>query len=243
MLIKITWICSFWCLTIWQSFGQPSAYTKSSIMVDPKAELMQIKTMLLSESNLDSIVERVINKSYDLMSSKSKIAAVDEEVKLEKKSWMRSFTLGVNLLGYNLTPAQAEQGSVTQLSMMSNAQATLLISPYDLLSRRNRIERARHMRSMYVHDLDNKRRELKIFIVKKFLSYQEALETFIICENNLMISEEIKQLADDRFRQARISTEEYNLAISSVMKYRTDLLKAESAAMKYKYELEILMSE
>jgi len=206
--------------------------------------LDQIRKFLLSETSLDSITDKVLKNSHQLNLSYARVAQAEENSRIESKSWMRSFTVGINLFGYSVVPATLDQESqAIQTSSLSNASVTLLLSPFDILTRHNRIKVARQEIEAQRRSMLDLRRQTKLFVTMKFLEYQEALETYVIQENNFMIAEEAKHIADVQFKQGRIDNEGYNKAVAGVLKYRADLLKAEGKVLKLKYELEILMTE
>jgi len=206
-------------------------------------ELVQIQALLISEAEMDTIVDKVLKSSYSLKMSDAEIASLNEEKKIESRGWMRSLTVGVNMFGYNVTPSTLEENSTTQLSVLSNASVTLLISPFELIGQKNRIKRAQYRVNKQEMVRQNSRREIKIFIIKKFLDYQAALEAYILNENNLMISSELKHVADQDFKRGTITNTEYNQILSGVMQNRMNLLEAENTVMKLKFELEILMND
>ncbi len=210
---------------------------------DAEEELLQIQSLLLSSSEMDSVVDKVVKESYALKMSAAEVSSLKEEAKMEHKSWMRSFTVGVNMFGYNVTPSSVESANTTQVSVLSNAAMTLLISPYDLIGQKNRIRRAKHRVAMHEMSLNDKRRQIKIYITNKFLEYQAALESYIISENRLMISEELKHVADESFRRGTMNNIEYNKVLGGVMQTRLGLLQVETQVMKLKYEIEILMHD
>ena len=90
---------------------------------------------------------------------------------------------------------------------------------------------------------EDMRREIKIFITQKFLDYQSALEAYILNENNLMISNELKHVADQEFKRGLMSNTEYNQILGGVMENRMSLLETENTVMKLKFEIEILMKD
>jgi len=217
--------------------------SSSEFIFDASYELRQVQALLLSESDMDSVVNKVLASSYILKMSEAEISSLVEEAKMEKRSWMRSFTVGVNMFGYNVTPSSLEGTSTTQVSVLSNAAMTLLISPYDLIGQKNRIRRAKHRVNMHEMSMQDKRREIKISIIKLFLDYQAALESYIINENNLMISEELKHVADEEFKRGTTSNADYNKVLAGVMQSRLSLLEAENSAMKLKFQIELLMRD
>jgi len=216
--------------------GQESGFNASE-------KLLQVQALLISETEMDTIVDKVLRSSYRLKMYDAEVASLNEEKKIESRSWMRSLTIGVNMFGYNVTPSTLEETSTTQLSVLSNASVTLLISPFELIGQKNRIKRAQYRVIKQEMVLEDSRREAKIFITKKFLDYQAALEAYILNENNLMISKELKHVADEEFKRGVISNTEYNQILGGVMQNRLNLLEAENAVMKLKFELEILMKD
>ena len=232
---KYLLICMIFCVLT------TSGQTGNSF--DALGELKQIQVLLLSESEMDSIVNKVLRSSYAIKMSKAEVASLREEAKMERRSWMRSFNVGVNMFGYNVTPSTLEGAGNTQVSLLSNASLTLLISPYDLIGQKNRIRRANHRVAMYEMSMYDKRRSIKIQIINKFLEYQSSLEAYILNENNLMISEELKHVADENFKRGTISNLEYNKVLGGVMQNRLDLLNVETQVMKLKYEIELLMQD
>ncbi|MEM6523408.1 MAG: TolC family protein [Bacteroidota bacterium] len=231
LLKKIVIICG---LTLSAELkGQEAGFNAS-------AELLQVQALLISETEMDTLVDKVLKSSYRLKMSEAEIASLNEEKKIESRSWMRSLTVGVNMFGYNVTPSSLEETSTTQLSVLSNASMTLLISPFELIGQKNRIKRAQYRVNQREMAMEDTRREIKIFIIKKFLDYQAALEAYILNENNLMISDELKHVADQDFKRGVISNAEYNQILGGVMQNRLNLLEAENTVMKLKFELEIL---
>ncbi len=210
---------------------------------DASKELTQVQALLISEAEMDTLVDKVLKSSYKLKMSEAAIASLQEEKKIESRSWMRSLTVGVNMFGYNVTPSTLEESSTTQLSVLSNASVTLLISPFELIGQKNRIKRAQYRVARQEMVLENTRREIKIYVTNKFLDYQAALEAYILNENNLMISNELKHVADQDFKRGVISNSEYNLILAGVMQNRMNLLETENRVMKLKFELEILMKD
>jgi len=206
-------------------------------------ELLQVQALLISEAEMDTIVSKVLKSSYRLKMADAEIASLNEERKIESRSWMRSLTVGINMFGYNVTPSTREETSSTQLSVLSNASVTLLISPFEMIGQKNRIKRAQYRVAKQEMILQDSQREIKIFIIKKFLNYQAALEAYILNENNLMISSELKHVADQDFKRGAISNSEYNQILTGVMQNRMNLLEAENTVMKLKFELEILMKD
>ena len=206
-------------------------------------ELLQVQALLISEAEMDTIVDKVLKSSYRLKMEDAEIASLNEEKKIESRSWMRSLTVGVNMFGYNVTPSSLEESSTTQLSVLSNASVTLLINPFELIGQKNRIKRAQYRVTRQQMVREDSRRDIKILVVKKFLDYQAALEAYILNENNLMISNELKHVADEDFKRGSISNTEYNQILSGVMQNRMNLLEAENTVMKLKFELEILMKD
>ena len=206
-------------------------------------ELMQVQALLLSEAEMDTIVDKVLRSSYRNKMSDAEIASLREESKIIKRNWMRSLSVGVNLFGYNVTPANLNEGSTTQLSVLSNASVPLLLNPFELIGQRNRTQKALYQVTKQEMVMNDSRREIKIMVVKKFLDYQAALEAYILNENNLMISNELKHVADEDFKRGMISNAEYNQILAGVMQNRLNLLGAENAVMKLKFELELLMKD
>ena len=212
-------------------------------MFDASEELLEIQALLISESEMDTIVSKVLRSSYQLKRAEEQIASLNEGRKLESKSWMRSFTVGVNMFGYNVIPSSVDNSSTTQFSVLSNASVTLLINPYDLFGQKNRNKRVQYQVNEQQMVWEDIRRETKIFMIKKFLDYQAALEAYILNENNLMISNELKHVADQEFKRGIISNAEYNQILGRVMETRMDLLETENIVMKLKFEIEILMKD
>ncbi len=211
---------------------------------DASKELLQIQSLLISEAEMDTIVNKVLRSSYTLRMADAQIAALNEEVKIERKSWMKSFSVGINLFGFSVTPSSIEGASnTTQVSVLSNAAVTLLVNPFEFMSQKNRMKKAKYTMTQQQMAMSNARREIKIFIVKKFLDYQAALESYILSENNLMISNELKHVADEDFKRGAISNAEYNQILAGVMQNRQNLLQTENVVIKLKYELEILMND
>ena len=210
---------------------------------DASEELMEIQALLISESEMDTIVNKVLRSSYRLKGMTEQIAALNEQKKLESKNWMRSFTIGVNMFGYNVIPSSIDNTSTTQFSVLSNASVTLLINPYDLFGQKNQTKRAQHRVKQHEMMWEDMRREIKIFITQKFLDYQSALEAYILNENNLMISNELKHVADQEFKRGLMSNTEYNQILGGVMENRMSLLETENTVMKLKFEIEILMKD
>lgn len=208
-----------------------------------EASLEQIKTLLLKESNIDSIVDKVVASSNLLAQTEAKIIQSEEQVKMEGKSWMRSLTVGVNLLGYNVNQIQGTDATSIQMSALSNANLTLFINPYEIFSRKNRIKFANQEVEKQRQVYFNQRREIKIYITRKFIEYQAALESYILSENDLLIADEAKHLSDELFKQGRISNQEYNMALGAVNKRKQELLKAESLATRLKMEIEYFIAE
>jgi len=209
---------------------------------DASGELTQIQALLISEADMDSVISNVLKSSYALKMYGTEVAAADEEVKMERRSWMRSLTVGVNMFGYNVLPSAENRPSTTQLSVLSNASMTLLINPFDLMGQKNRMKAARYRVARQEYIMENARRDIAIIVTQKFLDYQAALEAYILNENNLMISEELKHVADKSFKRGAISNAEYNQILSSVMQNRMNLLQSENAVLKLKFELERLMN-
>lgn len=210
---------------------------------DASEELIQVQALLISEAEMDTIVDKVLKSSYRLKMAAIEIASLNEEKRIESRSWMRSLTVGVNMFGYNVTPSTVEETSTTQLSVLSNASMTLLISPFELIGQKNRMKLAQFRVSRHEMILQDSRRKIKIMVIQKFLDYQAALEAYIFSENNLMISSELKYVADQDFKRGAISNAEYNQILSGVMQNRLNLLQAENTVMKLKFELEILMND
>lgn len=212
-------------------------------MFNATEELMEIQALLISESEMDTIVNKVLQSSYQLKRTEEQIAGLKEAKKLDSRTWMRSFTVGVNMFGYNVIPSTVDNSSTTQFSVLSNASVTLLINPYDIFGQKNRTRMAQHRVNEQQMLKEDIRRETKIFIVQKFLDYQAALESYILNENNLMISNELKHVADQEFKRGIISNADYNQILGRVMENRKDLLEAENIVMKLKYQIEILMED
>lgn len=210
---------------------------------DASEELKEIQALLISESEMDTIVSKVLKSSYQLKRTEEQISGFEQEKKIAGKNWMRSFTVGVNMFGYNVVPSSIENTNTTQFSVLSNASVTLLISPYDLFTQKNRNKRAQYRINEQEMLYEDIRRNAKIYIIKKFLDYQAALEAYILNENNLMISNELKHVADQEFKRGTISNAEYNQILGGVMRNRMDLLGSENAVMKLKFEIEILMKD
>lgn len=210
---------------------------------DASKELQEIQALLISESEMDTIVSKVLKSSYQLKRTEEQIAGFEQEKKIAGKNWMRSFTVGVNMFGYNVVPSSLDNTNTTQFSVLSNASVTLLISPYDLFTQKNRNKRAQYRINEQEMLYEDIRRNAKIYIINKFLDYQAALEAYILNENNLMISNELKHVADQEFKRGTISNAEYNQILAGVMRNRMDLLGSENAVMKLKFEIEILMKD
>ncbi len=226
-----------WGLTLSKSLnGQNPSF-------DSSQEMLRIQALLINESEIDTIVTKVLRSSYDLRMVETEIASLEEEKKIESRSWMRSLTVGVNMLGYNVTPSTFQESSSTQFSILSNASVTLLISPFELIGQQNRIRRAQYRVVKQEMDFQKLRKTIKINVIKRFLDYQSALEAYILNENNLMISSELKHVADQDFKRGVISNAEYNQILSGVMQNRMNLLEVENMVMKLKYELELLMED
>ena len=228
---------------IWALIFFNQAKCQQQPAFNASAELLQVQALLLSEAEMDTIVNKVLKSSYQLKMSEAEIASLTEETKIMKRNWMRSLSVGVNLFGYNVTPSDLNQGSTTQLSVLSNASVTLLINPFELIGQKNRTKKAQYQVTRQEMAWNDIRRETKILVVRKFLDYQSALEAYILNENNLMISNELKHVADEEFKRGSISNTEYNQILGGVMQNRLDLLQAENAVMKLKFELEILMKD
>ncbi|WP_462251650.1 TolC family protein [Ekhidna sp.] len=224
------------CMLSLLARGQESSFNASK-------ELLQVQALLISEAEMDTIVDKVLKASYSLKMANAEVASLKEEAKIANRNWMRSLNVGVNLFGYNVTPSSQGEGSTTQLSVLSNASVTLLINPSEFIGQRNRSKIANYRVNRQEMAVNDTRREIKIIIAKKFLDYQAALESYILNENNLMISNELKHVADEDFKRGVISNAEYNQILGGVMQNRLNLLNAENAVMKLKFELEILMKD
>ncbi len=233
-------LVAIFCFMQLVSLGHSSDSTSTT---ENRKELERVKALLLSESKLDSMVEKVLKASYQIRLGEAMVSQSQYALKQENKNWMRSLNFGVNLFGYSITPTSQDIGSTAQVSMLSNASLTLLINPYEILSQGNRSKKAQEEVRIKELTLEDNRRQIKIYAIGKFLEYHEALESYIIYENQLMISEESKHIADEHFKQGRISNNEYNLVLQGVMKSKQDLLKAEGRVLKLKYEIELLMAQ
>lgn len=226
-------------VTLFLSFS-----AQDSTVLNPTQELAGIKALLLNIHSIDSIVERALAHSYTLKLDRARIRQQQYAIKQERNSWSRSFRFGVNFFNISTTPSPSDGSvSVTQASVLSNIGLTLGINPEDFINRKSRIKVAEQELEVRSMDLRRDRRELEAFVIGKFLEYQQALEIYIVRENNLMISEENKLVADEQFRQGRISTHAYNKMLGDLMLKQEALIRAETAVMKLKREIEIITSD
>ncbi len=212
--------------------------------LNPQQELENIELLLLDVTNIDSIVEKALTNSYTLQLDEAKIKQQQYTIKQERNGWSRSFRFGVNFFNISTVPSASDgNASVTQASLLSNVGLTLGLNPEDFINRKNRIRVAEQELKVRQMDMQRDRRALESFIIGKFLEYQQALEIFIIRENNLMISEENKLVADEQFRQGRISTLAYNKMLGDLMLKQEALVRTETTVMKLKREIELIISE
>ena len=220
-----------------------SASLQDSSTLDPKHELEAIQALLLDVTNIDSIVEKALENSHTLQLDEARVKQQQYTVKQERNSWSKSFRFGVNFFNISTVPSTVDGNtSVTQASVLSNIGLTLGINPEDFINRKSRIRVAEQELKVRQLDLQRDRRQLESYVVGKFLEYQQALEIFIIRENNMMISEENKIVAEEHFRQGRISSGEYNKVIGDLMLKQEALIRAEIAVVKLKKEIELIIS-
>lgn len=220
-----------------------TAGVQDSSSLNPQQELETIQALLLDVTNIDSIVEKALANSYTLQLDEARVKQQQYSIKQERNSWSRSFRFGVNFFNISTVPSANDGNvSVTQASVLSNIGLTLGVNPEDFINRKSRIRVAEQELEVRKLDLHRDRRDIESFVIGKFLEYQQALEVFIIRENNLMISEENKLVADEQFRQGRISTLEYNKLLGDLMLKQEALVRAETIVMKLKKEIELIIS-
>lgn len=211
---------------------------------DVQAEVNRISRFILSESRLDSIVNKALANSYEIKMAETLVDQDLEQLKISQKNWSNALTVGVNLFGYNITPSSVDpSATLTEVAVLNNAAVTLLISPYNLLTMNNRTKTVKKRLEMDYHALENTRRKVKMAITNKFLDYQKSLEAYILAENSVMLADEVKHLSDEFFKQGRLSPQEYNEVLQTVSANQRALLDAETTVMKYKLELEYLIGE
>ena len=221
-----------------------STSQQDSSFINAQQELAGIKALLLDINHIDTIIEKALANSYTLKLDEARIKQQHHAIKQERKSWSRSFRFGVNFFNISTNPSPADGNvSVTQASVLSNVGLTLGINPEDFINRKSRIRVAEQELEVRSMDFHRDRRQLEAFVIGKFLDYQQALEIFIIRENNLMISEENKLVADEQFRQGRISSQDYNKMLGDLMLKQEALVRAETSVMKLKKEIELIISE
>lgn len=220
-----------------------TAGMQDSSSLNPQHELATIQALLLDVTNIDSIVAQALDNSYTLQLNEARVKQQQFAIRQERNSWSKSFRFGVNFFNVSTVPSPSDGNvSVTQASVLSNVGLTLGINPEDFINRKSRIRVAEQELNIRKIDLQRDRRNIESYIIGKFLEYQQALEIFIIRENNLMISEENKLVADEQFRQGRITTQEYNKMLGDLMLKQEALVRAETTVMKLKREIELMIS-
>lgn len=220
-----------------------SAGMQDSSSLNPQQELESIQALLLDVTNIDSIVAQALDNSYTLQLNEARVKQQQFAIRQERNSWSKSFRFGVNFFNVSTVPSPSDGNvSVTQASILSNVGLTLGVNPEDFINRKSRIRVAEQELNIRKIDLQRDRRNIESYVIGKFLEYQQALEIFIIRENNLMISEENKLVADEQFRQGRITTQEYNKMLGDLMLKQEALIRVETTVMKLKREIELMIS-
>jgi outer membrane protein TolC len=207
---------------------------------DVKAELEMIQKLIINEVNLDSLIERAYANSAQLAQSQTIVDQQEQLLRVEQKSWMRSLQFGVNFFNISTRPSGTVAGAaVTHAPVLSNIGLSLSVNPADIFSRNNRIKVAAQEVEVTKLELEKDKLELKVYITRKFLEYQEALELYILRENSLMIAEENLVMANEKFKQGRMQSATYNVIMEDLMLKKQGLIKAETQVLLRKSELEI----
>ena len=221
-----------------------SVWSQDTTMLDATEELEGIQALLLNEVDLDILVDNAFTNSHQLKMDEALVRQQHEVLRQEKRSWIRSFRMGVNF--FNVTTSAGgldSEKSITQASVLSNVGLTIGLNPEDLLSRKSRIRVAEEELRIKEIDLQRDRRDVKAWVINRFLKYQEALEIYIIRENALMMAEENKHIADEKYRQGRMKTESYNQILGDLMLKKESLIMAETNVMQLKREIELFTGE
>ncbi|MEQ8469750.1 MAG: TolC family protein [Marinoscillum sp.] len=231
----LTLISTVWSLT---ALSQKETFLLTNIQTEK--EILDVTQVLHSEEILDSIVTRVIVSSNLLKAIDQEIMMYDEEILQNKRSWISSFRLGVNVFSANTSLDQTNE-SVTTYGLLPNVGLNLSIDPEKLVNRKSYMRQSANKREYSRFIKADSRQTLKKDILNHYYDYLSLLETVNIRQLGYETRKQQEEFLNSSFRNGEASYSELLIAENQVHLAKESWMSASINAMKKRSEISVLI--
>lgn len=220
------------------SYAQEGDFTLSKSQIE--SEILEVSGVLHSEAILDSLVTRVLSNSNLIKAIDQEMVMYDEEIKQNKRSWISSFRLGVNVFSANTT-LDANNESYTTYGLLPNVGLNLSIDPAKLVNRKSYVRQSESKREYSRYIQEDAKTKLKKDILNLYYDYLGLLESVNIRHQAYTTRQQQQEFLDESFRAGNASYTEALIAENQVHLAKEALVKASIDAMKRRSEISVLL--
>ncbi len=203
-------------------------------------ELLMISRVLHNESILDSLIETAVSNSNLLNAFDEDIRYFNEEIKQNKRSWISSLRMGVNVFSANTTTDNNNE-SVTTYGVLPSVGINLSLDPGKLINQRSAVKQSISRKDYSEYLKEDRKMILKKDILNLYYDYLGALET--VNTRQLAYNARIQQeeYTNGLFSSGEIGYSELLIAENQVYLAKEAWINAGIDAMKKRSEITVLL--
>lgn len=211
--------------------------------IDYKVEKQLVEILLQDQAAIDSIVDKMLRHSYSLKSVEAEFHQKYESLSQEKRSWLSTFVIGVNLYSQSTVLDESTNSSVTTSGVLPNLGVSLNISPERIFNLQSNIRIARADVIRAENTLKEQRRALKLFILGKYYEYLEALNVLELRFNSFESQRQQVQQIKLKFERGEAALVDYLMVQNGFTSTEEALLRAKVFVLKLKKEISLYTSD
>jgi outer membrane protein TolC len=226
------------CMCI--ALGAYSQQTTKDTLSVYESEIEYVKRILTDQEVLDSLIVQAIESSNILKSYEAEIHQNSENVKQQKRKWISSFRVGLNLYS-SATTLDENNNSVTTQGILPNTGLTLSIDPEKFVNRRSYIRYAEHEKERAQQRYLDQKKQVEAWIVNQYYQYLNSLESIVIRTGMLDVRRQNYVLIETEFKQGKIDYSTLMVAQNNVYLAEEALIQVQIDARKKKREIDVFL--
>jgi len=206
---------------------------------ETEKEMLEVSRILYNDDVLDSIVTRALEHSNLIKAIDQEMKMFDEEILQKKRSWVSSFTFGVNVFSANTT-LNTDNQSVTTYGVLPRVGLNLNVNPEKLINRKSYVRQTTNRKEYSRYIQEDTRMTLKKNILNLYYDYLGALESVNIRQHAYNTRKQQADYLNGLFTSGDVEYAQVLIAENQMHLAKEALVTTSIEAMKRRSEISVL---
>lgn len=208
---------------------------------ETQLEIYNVSNVLTSPEILDSLAIKALDNSNLIKAIDEEVHMYEEEVLQNKRSWLNSFRLGINMFSANTTLDAGRDESITTYGVLPSVGLNLTVNPEVLVNRKSKVRASAHKQKYSEFIRENTKQTIKKDILNLYHDYLSMLETINVRRKGLNGRKQHVEFLESSFRNGEATYDQILIATNQVHLAEEALITASISAAKKKMEIEVLL--